>query len=414
MNPKKPHHQRGAMAVMTALLLPMLLGFMALALDVGYVLLQRNRMQVAADAAALLAAGARQHGQDINSAQALALTATQANGFTQGVDQTLVSVAIPPGGTGSFANDTQYVRVTVTQPVHAWLAWIFGITRTTTAASAVGGPAGSSQPCLLSLASAASGALIIQGNSVVTANSCGIFVNSSSNTAMQVSGNVTVTANPIQVVGNYTAIGNVTISPVSTGAAASANPFTSLAVPLFTGCTFTNYTRTGNGSLVLAPGTYCGGISITGNHAVQFSAGTYVLYGGGMQFSGNIAPIAGSGVTFFNSGNGSSYPYSALNVAGNISLNLSAPSSGPYAGLLFMQDPLNTLAANIVGNSGAVLAGNLYFPQSNLTLTGNSGTAIPTGSVVAQKVSVVGNTQFTMTNAYGSGSNSSAHAGLYE
>jgi hypothetical protein len=414
MNPNKTQHQRGAMAVMTALLLPMLLGFMALALDVGYVLLQRNRMQVAADAAALLAAGARQHGQDINSAQALALTATQANGFTQGVGQTLVSVAIPPGGTGSFANDTQYVRVTVTQPVHAWLAWIFGITRTTTAASAVGGPAGSSQPCLLSLASAASGALIIQGNSVVTANSCGIFVNSSSNTAMQVSGNVAVTANPIQVVGNYTAIGNVTISPVTTGAAASANPFTSLAVPPFAGCTFTNYTRTGNGSLVLAPGTYCGGISITGNHAVQFSAGIYVLYGGGMQFSGNIAPIAGSGVTFFNSGKGSTYPYSALNLAGNISLNLSAPSSGPYAGLLFMQDPLNTLAANIVGNSGAVLAGNLYFPQSNLTLTGNSGTAIPTGSVVAQKVSVVGNTQFTMTNAYGSGSNSSAHAGLYE
>lgn len=414
MKPQAYTPQRGAIAVLTALLLPMLLGFMALALDVGYVLLNRNRMQVAADAAALVAAGARQHGQDINTAQALALHAAQANGFTQGLDQTVVTVAIPPGGTAAFAADTQYVRVTVSQPVNAFLAWVFGITRTATAASAVGGPAGSSQPCLLSLASAASGALVVQGNSVVTANNCGIFVNSSSNTAMQVSGNVTVTANPIQVVGNYTAIGNVTISPVATGAAASANPFTSLAVPPFAGCTFTNYTRTGNGSLVLTPGTYCGGISITGNHAVQFSAGTYVLYGGGMQFSGNIAPIVGSGVTFFNSGNGSTYPYRALNLAGNVSLNLSAPTSGLYSGLLFMQDPLNTLAANIVGNSGAVLAGNLYFPQSNLTLTGNSGTAIPTGSVVAQKVSVIGNTQFSMTNVYGSGSASSARAGLYE
>ena len=406
--------QRGAIAVMTALLLPMLLGFMALALDVGYVLLNRNRMQVAADAAALVAANARQHGQDINTAQALALNATQANGFTQGVDQTTVAVAIPPGGTGALANDSRFVRVTVSQPINAFLSWIFGITKTTTAASAVGGPAGSSQPCLLSMASAGSGALTIQGNSVVTANGCGIYVNSSSNSAMQVTGNVTVTASPIQVVGNYTANGNVTISPVTVGAAVTANPFTSLVIPPFTSCTFTNYNRSGNGNLVLTPGTYCGGISITGNHSVQFDAGTYLLYGGGIHFSGNIDPIAGSGVTFFNSGNGSTYPYSALNLAGNVSLNRSAPTTGPYAGLLFMQDPLNTLAANIVGNAGAVLAGNLYFPQSNLTLTGNSGTAIPTGSVVAQKVSITGNTQFSMTNIYGNGGNSAARAGLYE
>jgi hypothetical protein len=81
--------------------------------------------------------------------------------------------------------------------------------------------------------------------------------------------------------------------------------------------------------------------------------------------------------------------------------------------MLFMQDPLNTQAATIVGNSGAILAGNLYFPKSSLNMTGNSGTSIPMGSVVAQKVSVTGNTKFNMTNTYGNTSAGSSRSGLY-
>jgi uncharacterized iron-regulated membrane protein len=138
-----------------------------------------------------------------------------------------------------------------------------------------------------------------------------------------------------------------------------------------------------------------------------------VLYGGGLNLTGNISPISGTDVTFYNSGNSSSYPYSSLSLAGNLTLNLSAPAIGSYAGMLFMQDPLNTQAATIVGNSGAILAGNLYFPKSTLNMTGNSGTSIPMGSVVAQKVSVTGNTKFNMTNTYGNTSAGSTRSGLY-
>jgi hypothetical protein len=231
---------------------------------------------------------------------------------------------------------------------------------------------------------------------------------------MQLTGNVTVSALSIQVVGNYTQTGNVTVSPVITGAAAAANPFVSMPMPTFSACTFTKYKQSGNGNLSLTPGTYCGGIEIGGNHSVNFSPGLYVLYGGGIRFTGNIAPILGTGVTFYNTGNGSTYPYAGLDLSGNVALNLSAPLTGTYAGMLIMQDPLNIKASTLVGNAGASLAGNLYFPNSALNLNGNSGTEIPMGSVVAKSIGITGNTRFSMTNTYGGAAGTVQRIGLYQ
>jgi hypothetical protein len=371
-------------------------------------------MQVAADSAALAGANARQHGEDINTATFVAQTATTANGFQHNVENIVVTVNIPPGGSQSYAADANYVRITITQPVQAFLAWIFGVTHTATSAMALAGPSGNGTPCLLTLNTAGSAALSIVGNSVVTASTCGVYINSSSPAALQLTGNVTLKARTIQVVGGYTQSGNVTVSEITTGAAAMADPFANLAMPAFSGCNFTNYSQAGNGSITLKPGTYCGGISITGNHAVTFNPGMYVLYGGGISFSGNVAPILGSDVTFYNSGNSSTYPYQSLNLGGNVALNFSAPTTGAYTGMLVMQDPLNTQNSTIVGNTGTVLKGNLYFPKNTVTLNGNTGTDIPIGSVVAQKVTVTGNTQFSMTNMYSGAGNNQLRSGLYE
>jgi hypothetical protein len=409
----KAHSQRGAVAILVALLLPALLGLMALAIDVGYVLARRNHMQVAADSAALLAASARQHGEDIGTATAMAHIGTTANGFQNNINSTLVTVNIPPGGNQSFAADNRYVRVSLTQPVQAFLAWIFGVTHTTTSAIAIAGPASSAGPCLLTLGQSGAGAFSVAGNATVTASHCGIYINSNHAAALQISGNATLTATPIQIVGGYSANGNVTISPVTTDASASTDPYASLPMPAFGGCTFNNYSKTGNGNVTLSAGTYCGGITLSGDLGVTFSPGVYVLQGGGLSLSGKLSPITGAGVTFYNSGISSSYPYSGLDMSGNLVLNLSAPTTGTYAGMLFMQNPLNTKTANMVGNAGATLAGNFYFPKNNLNLSGNTGTSIPMGAVIAQKVSVSGNTQLNMTNAYGPASGSN-RVGLYQ
>ncbi|UNY41880.1 hypothetical protein CPT_Momento_050 [Burkholderia phage Momento] len=53
---KSRRNQRGAVAITVALLMSILLGFAALAIDVGYLFVVRNELQNAADAAALAGA----------------------------------------------------------------------------------------------------------------------------------------------------------------------------------------------------------------------------------------------------------------------------------------------------------------------------------------------------------------------
>jgi hypothetical protein len=55
------HHQRGQLLVLFALVPPVLLGALGLAIEVGFALAQRQRMQAASDLAALN--GAYLHGE---------------------------------------------------------------------------------------------------------------------------------------------------------------------------------------------------------------------------------------------------------------------------------------------------------------------------------------------------------------
>ncbi len=193
--------QTGMLAVLIALLLPMLMGFLALSIDVGYMLLTRNRMQIAADSAAIAAADALMHNQGIDAATAMAQTAAVANGFTDQVSMASVAVLIPPTGAAPFSQDSNYVRVTVSQTVPTFIASFFGIASSLRSAYAIAGPASSGNPCLLSLSSSGSGVVSASGNVTMTANGCGIFSNSNSPSSIMLNGNVTLDASTISTVG---------------------------------------------------------------------------------------------------------------------------------------------------------------------------------------------------------------------
>ena len=410
----KTINQRGGVTIFVAILLPVLLGLASLVIDVGYLLVMRNQMQASADAAALVGANALQHAETISDAKLAALEATRANGFENGKNSTSVTVSIPPGGSGSFALDARYVRVTLAKPTSTFLAWIVGVLKTSTTVQAVAGPATSAGPCLLTLGTAGAGALSVTGNAVLNDATCGIYVNSNNSSAITENGNASIISNSIQVVGNYSKNGNSTISPVTINANALADPFSGMTMPIFSSCDFNNFSISGNGAIILQPGIYCGGIKINGNHTVTLMPGMYQIYGGGLNIAGNISSFTGSGVTIYNSGNTSTYPFGSIDLSGNEVLNLSAPTSGAYTGMLIMQNTNNSLGASVAGNSAAVLAGNFYFPGNTLNLTGNSGTGIPMGAVVAKQVSIYGNANLSMSDVYMNNSGGAARAGLYQ
>ena len=88
-------------------------------------------------------------------------------------------------------------------------------------------------------------------------------------------------------------------------------------------------------SLVLQPGTYCGGLTVDGVD-VEFRPGTYTMLNGPLTFKNRSSAIA-DGVTFVMDGYNS-----VLTVETGSEVFVKAPSRGDLAGLAFFQDRKNT------------------------------------------------------------------------
>src|SRR5579883_2578886 len=80
--PASPHVRRGTVAALVAVLLPLIVGVLALALDGGILYLQRQTAQSVADAAALAGAYQIYNGSDFSVAQSAAVAIGSRNGFT--------------------------------------------------------------------------------------------------------------------------------------------------------------------------------------------------------------------------------------------------------------------------------------------------------------------------------------------
>jgi Flp pilus assembly protein TadG len=124
--------ERGAVAVVVALLMVPMIGFTALAVDIGHVYAQRARLQTAADAAALAVA------QDC---------ARGACGNMQATANALVAANLPGAGAAPPVLASGPMRVTVTgdKPTLHWFAPVLGIDSsdvTATATVAWGFPGG--------------------------------------------------------------------------------------------------------------------------------------------------------------------------------------------------------------------------------------------------------------------------------
>jgi hypothetical protein len=219
-------------------------------------------------------------------------------------------------------------------------------------------------------------------NAHVTANG-EIVVNSDASKAMVVTGKGTVTANAVSVTGGVSAPAGAISPPPVTGASPRPDAYASLAAPTYSGCNFNNYKLT-RGPATLTPGVYCGGILILGGKAT-FSPGLYIVNGGGLSILGGSA--SGQGVTFYITSNGHAYGPVSI---GAVQVNLSAPTSGPLAGVLFFQDRSvkTNLSNSLMENGSAELNGLLYFPTTKVLYSGGSASSPGPTIIVADTVSL--------------------------
>src|SRR5688572_16685123 len=149
---KLTRDSRGQVLVVTALMLPVVIGMVALALDAGFLFDYRRRAQTAADAGALSAAlHMAANGSASNTdLETVARQDTSFNGFTHGTTSITVTLNRPPVLSADYAGNNAYVEVVVSRPTPTFLMGVLGWTSMTVGASAVAGVS-SAAGCLYAL-----------------------------------------------------------------------------------------------------------------------------------------------------------------------------------------------------------------------------------------------------------------------
>ncbi len=330
-----PYLRRGMVAVLMAVLLPVVVGVMALALDGGLIYLQRRQAQSVADAAALAGAYQLYNGSNFSVAQSAAIAIGTQNGFT------ISSSNVTQPQSGYIA-----VSATSSQPRLFSSLWGAGTLSISASATARGKLAPYSTAAILVLATSGT-SVTLSGTTSVTASNGSIVVDSTSSSSILTSGSPSITTPVLDLSGGILHSGsnpnNATVT--NTSQPNTPDPLLGIGAPSSSGMTVQSSSAivlSGSTSRTLNPGVYTGGIAMSGSSSLTLNPGIYYINGGGINMSGPSS-ISGDGVFIYNTGRG------GINLSGTGTISLSPMSSGTYAGITIFQDRSNTSAATLSG-----------------------------------------------------------------
>jgi Flp pilus assembly protein TadG len=446
----RSRRRSGNLTALAAILMVPLVGVLAIVLDGGCLYATRRQAQTAADAAALAAAVdlynyyPTNHGYDKSGTAAhSALTTAKANGYNNDGKTNSVIVNI---NTTSSSNVTylqgqfkgkklpqNYVEVVITVNQPRFFSAIWGSGSFQVPGHAV---------ARAKYASASPGILILDpkdSNSLDTTAAGGIFVtgggsivvdsNSSSGASITNSGNVEAqnfyfSGNPGYSTSNTGKFIAGTGGSINTNAPPTPDPLATMPEPsqpaaapamqVFNGNTLVATVGAGqsyngnnmnisydanngvkisglsaNQSVVLQPGYY-GGINISaggGNVTLADSGGgqpgLYYIGSQGLSTT-NGTNISGSNVLLYSAGTGN------ISLTGKGNLTLSAPTSGPYAGMALWQERSSNKQISITSYGTMSVQGAIYAAAAKVAITaqgGLDGGGMPLDTIGSQFIS---------------------------
>ncbi|WP_192258334.1 pilus assembly protein TadG-related protein [Mesorhizobium caraganae] len=371
----------GNVAVTFAFTLPVVVGGAGLGVETSLWYYNSLKLQAVADAAAYAGALEKVAGSDNPTIIAAATQSATSNNFaTPGT----IEVNTPPLSGPNTAKKA--VEVIVKQNLDRYFTAIFNQAPVAEQARAVALITDASKACVLALSPSAAQAALFSGNTTVNLTGCSVMSDSIASDAIKTQGSAVLKADCLITVGGMVLNNPVTTDPAVckapiTQALPASDPFSSLPTP--TGGNPCKNVNGGKSSQTLQPGTYCSGMSLSGNVTLQ--PGVYVVQGS-MKVNAN-AVVAGSGVTIFMAGS------NTVSMNGNAKVTLSAPTSGTYSGVLFYGDRTGTAAQSTFnGTADSLLTGAIYFPRQQVNYLGNFSGSGGCTQVVADTIQWSGST----------------------
>jgi Putative Flp pilus-assembly TadE/G-like len=391
-------NQAGNYVITFALALPVLVGLSGLGTEAGLWFFKQQTMQGVADSSALSAATANNSTLDALVVQADGVAATY--GYANGVNGVQVTVNRPPKS-GSYTGTTSAIEVIVRQPQQRLLSRIYRSDPVLILARAVATPS-PGQGCVLALDPSVSSAAALNGSAVVNLKDCGLYSNSqNAASSIQASGSSRLNALVVRAAGGVGGQSNMSTSQgIFQNQTPTADPYANVDPgPKPSTCTKTNYKQT-SGATEIGPGRYCGGLSVQGG-TLKLQPGIYWIDGGSLKVNGG-ATLEGKNVTLVFTGTGSDYADAAINGGANV--NLTAPTTGPTAGIVIFADRNTPTSKTFKLNGGSTqyFGGAIYTSTAALDFTGGSGSTTSCTQIVARTVTFSGNANLAL-NCAGSG-----------
>jgi len=398
--------RRASYSIVSALMLPVVTGFAALGTETGLWFYTHQNMQSAADGAAFSVAVARASGNTVTY-QSEANSVAARYGFVNGANGAMVQVNQPPAS-GPNTSNANAVEVRIQQPQPLLLSTLFLSTPMMITARAVASSTGGAVACIIGLDPTAVDTVLINNNATLPDPDCGVASNSSSPGGLRATNNSNLYGPTISHGGTVTQINSHLYGTTNlTNAAAVPDPYADNNPPAPPPCTSQNGVGSGNitRSFVAdvtvggVPMTrFCGGLNFNNNFVANFAPGVYFI--DSQYVVGNNARISGTGVTFVINGN------YAMGLGNNAIINVSAPTTGPTAGIIFFgsRTGTSTVVQNFANNTVLNLTGAVYFPNQIVNFN-NNGTTAPTGGctqVIGRMVRLANNVRLN-SNCAGTG-----------
>ena len=394
----------GYFLIIMSLLLPVIVGIVGFGTEGSLILYKVQRLQSAADSAAVSAATAYSLNPFGDTAtQAKAISATY--GFVDGTKNVTVTVNIPPQAppscasmaTTAYTNNAAAVEVIVRQPQAPlfsaiWVSQPFNICGRSVALLTGG-------DCMLALGKTSTGAnaskaiQVGPGEGGVSFPNCGVFSNSTASDSIALQGAATLSAASIGTAGDVSDPHNNVTPSATTHANPIPDPYANVPVPSTSGLPCLTVP---NNAKTLSPGRYCGSTTL-GN--ITLSPGLYFFDSNlstGTTLSISHGTVTGNDVTLVFTcsacTSASQYPSTMMSIGANGNINVSAPNSsggGAISGIVLFGDrtmPLDTVF-NMGANGSATFNGAIYLPNGQLqTQTANNGAGVPCTQFIANTI----------------------------
>jgi hypothetical protein len=379
--------ERGSALILAALAMPIIVGSAGLAVDTIQWTLWKRQLQQAADSGAIAGAFSQANSDPVN------LGVQRALAMETSLPMTVTAIENPPS-TGPYAGKSEAVAVALQTTGDLPFSGFFLSSRPTVLARATAAALRSGQFCILAMESSNTrSGITFTGNATLDLG-CGMATNSSADEAISAAGSSFINATTASGVGGVppsdSYVSTIKLRPFSLK---QSDPFAHLPIPTISGRN-PSLDVNPNRSKTVSPGTY-DRVDIQGNLFME--PGVYYIDGGAFKV-GSQATITGTGVTIVLTSSSAATSPSAiayLDIGAGATINLAAPSTGTYAGVLFHQDrrALDTTNNIIIGNSFSRIEGAIHLPNQQITFTGTSGMNTDCMQMIGRRVSFTGNSK---------------------